>query len=432
MASITCEELQQDTIQDKLLLFNISGLANLGNSCWLNSILQCILAIPEMQKIFINPSINEELYSHIIKTLEPSDIHNYSIIFAKKQLTLTYQMQRLFSLIYKDNIKQIRPINFKKVLSTKIERFSNYNQQDAHEAFVAILDILHRETSSQVDINFKIFTEEYLLMFKQIKTLDLSDIDCCKLESKYPDIYELYKLWNFIIEYDTKSYSIIKHLFQTTIVSTLECPDCHFHTFNIEPTEILSVDIPLEQTIDTIEIDTHLEKLSHLSSDLLEHLRQQLIYRQTQTQIIELETCLRNFNKIEILSDGEEWDCPNCKSKVKAMKKLDIWIPPQILIIHLKRFNPDQSKINNKVIFPINDLNINPFMAKYPEKISKNIYDLICIINHVGTINSGHYFSFVKSTINGNWYCANDESINVINESDLITEAAYILIYRKK
>ena len=36
--------------------------------------------------------------------------------------------------------------------------------------------------------------------------------------------------------------------------------------------------------------------------------------------------------------------CPDCKEHVQASKKFDLWKVPEILVIHLKRFNYDRSQ----------------------------------------------------------------------------------------
>ena len=53
---------------------------------------------------------------------------------------------------------------------------------------------------------------------------------------------------------------------------------------------------------------------------------------------IELLECIEKFTEDEILQDGEAWNCSNCERRRTAIKKLELWRAPSVLIIHLKRF----------------------------------------------------------------------------------------------
>lgn len=43
------------------------------------------------------------------------------------------------------------------------------------------------------------------------------------------------------------------------------------------------------------------------------------------------------------------------------------------------------------------------------------VYELYSILNHSGTSNAGHYFSYIKSFENNKWYAFNDERVTEIN-----------------
>ena len=66
---------------------------------------------------------------------------------------------------------------------------------------------------------------------------------------------------------------------------------------------------------------------------------------------------------------------PYARQKVNAVKKTFLWEMPKILIIHLKRFKKTMygtaEKINNKVYFPIDSLDVKKYyhpylIVKYP------------------------------------------------------------------
>lgn len=79
-----------------------------------------------------------------------------------------------------------------------------------------------------------------------------------------------------------------------------------------------------------------------------------------------IEKALHNFVKPEYLSDGNQYFCERCKSKVDAMKGLKFKELPYILVLQLKRFDFDYNtnhrvKINDKVSFE-EIMNLNPLL----------------------------------------------------------------------
>ena len=61
-----------------------------------------------------------------------------------------------------------------------------------------------------------------------------------------------------------------------------------------------------------------------------------------------------------------QWNCPKCKCPRDTEKKMDVWIAPPVLIVHLKRFNDNslgrRTKIDTMVTFPTQNLDLSEFM----------------------------------------------------------------------
>ena len=102
--------------------------------------------------------------------------------------------------------------------------------------------------------------------------------------------------------------------------------------------------------------------------------------------------------------DGDnKWLYEKTKEYIEVDKKINFWSLPKILIIVLKRFDNNGRKNNNLIKFPF-ELDLCKYCVGYKKNSYK--YNLISVANHVGSLNSGHYFSHVKNT-NGNWYKRN-------------------------
>lgn len=89
--------------------------------------------------------------------------------------------------------------------------------------------------------------------------------------------------------------------------------------------------------------------------------------------------------------------CPRCKEHRQATKKLDLWMLPDILVFHLKRFSYSRymkNKLDTFVNFPIHNLNLSKYMKNKSDE--PYIYELYAISNHYGGLGGGHYTAYAK------------------------------------
>ena len=106
-----------------------------------------------------------------------------------------------------------------------------------------------------------------------------------------------------------------------------------------------------------------------------------------------------------------------------------VWKLPPVLVFSLNRFSGSH-KIDKYIDFPINKVIFNNLVQN--EKAKNVIYDLVAVSNHSGRLSGGHYWAYTKGT-NGKWFDCNDESCSEItNESTIVSNAAYFLIYKKR
>ena len=147
--------------------------------------------------------------------------------------------------------------------------------------------------------------------------------------------------------------------------------------------------------------------------------------------------CFKLFASEEVLSAEDQWYCSACKVHVQASKKIDLWTLPEILIIHLKRFQYARgfrNKIESVIDFPAGKedfLNLSEFLPPSTSQVPAS-YRLFAISNHMGSLYSGHYTAFADLRGDSNeWYSFNDSSVNPLHQEPRPDSSAYLLFYQR-
>lgn len=157
------------------------------------------------------------------------------------------------------------------------------------------------------------------------------------------------------------------------------------------------------------------------------------------TKFCNIQQCLEKFTKEEVLDPHNAWYCSHCKKHQQATKKIEIYKSPDLLILHLKRFkntssgyymNSGTSKITKFVDFPIEGLNLNDYVLG--KKDQNMIYDLYAVSNHFGGLSGGHYTAYCQNFSDKTWYEFNDSSVSEVGKNRIVSDAAYVLFYRRR
>ena len=127
-------------------------------------------------------------------------------------------------------------------------------------------------------------------------------------------------------------------------------------------------------------------------------------------------------------NDNAWYNDKTCKYET-ASKEIKFWSLPNVLIIDLKRFTNNSTKINKLIHVPLENLDLQTYINGYNK--DTYIYNLFGICNHHGGCFGGHYTAYVKNA-NNNWYEFNDTNISLLNPNKIITNNAYCFFFKKK
>ena len=413
----------------------LSGLSNMGNTCYMNATLQCLAKVECLLSYLIDDSLFEKefdmfnrqniqnkLANKLRKDKKLSEDTTVSLytndINKAHDITISYSLHKLFKELWIEN-RVIAPRSIKDAIA-KVPRsiFAGYSQQDSQEVLSLILDTIHEECKTDAHIDYTKIPDNVKTLEKYCQDANdyintLPDGDYKKQYINQVKTYLNSQLELTILLKSTKhwqshlkanGYSFLTELFGGQILSTVTCDKC----------KIISPSFDIFMGVISVPIPSHGEAT--------------------------LESCLEKFAVEEHLYGDNKYNCEVCNDKTTATKKLWLYQCPPVLIIQLKRFSNDirgaVSRNGSTVKFPIKNLQLSKNIYYLHDQDPTLTYDLCAITQHTGSIHGGHYIAYAINPINKLWYRYNDSNIHHIPESDLeknlVTDNSYVLYYQKR
>lgn len=339
----------------------VKGFKNLGNTCYMSTILQCMVHNPLIRNWFLSgmhqecPVHTKRLYSIMTQTQtkpsQRSSSHgsgsDSSESLDPNDLCLSCEFWDILNGMFGGGGCSIIPNKFIYTLWRKAESCASYEQQDAHEFFITLTNLMHTELVKCHD--------------SEALEHDPTDEDSCKC--------------------------VIHKSFCGLLESDLTCLRCKNSSASNNIFTDISLDIPMNQEATT------------------------------------LAACLDLFTSPEVLSKTEQFYCTECKCHCDSTKQLSISRLPNVLCIHFKRFAHNSarhtlSKVDTKIEFPrVFDMSPWTKNGKKDRPTQKSFYELYAVLNHIGRIDGGHYTCYVRS--GKQWFFCNDTAVTKVEISQV-------------
>ncbi|RWS02777.1 ubiquitin carboxyl-terminal hydrolase 22-like protein [Dinothrombium tinctorium] len=335
----------------------LRGLINLGNTCFMNCIVQALTHTPLLRDYFL------------------SDKH---VCGGEVEMCLVCEMSRLFQEFYSGKSTPHIPYKLLHLVWTHARHLAGYEQQDAHEFLIATLDVLHKHC-------------------KGTNGASSNNPHHCNC--------------------------IIDQIFTGGLQSDVVCQSCKGVSTTIDPFWDISLD---------------------LGPSL--HMRQQLAAASNtphaycdESEPKSLLDCLERFTRPEHLGSSAKIKCSTCQSYQESTKQLSMKKLPIVASFHLKRFEHSSrfhKKISTFISFP-QYLDMTPFMASRRgcksnasdttssstyingSSINENKYCLFAVVNHSGTIETGHYTAYIRQH-RDQWFKCDDHIITRASIQDVL------------
>ncbi|KAJ9654013.1 hypothetical protein H2198_006868 [Neophaeococcomyces mojaviensis] len=150
-----------------------------------------------------------------------------------------------------------------------------------------------------------------------------------------------------------------------------------------------------------------------------------------------LEEGLAAYVEGEVLQGENKYSCTSCGRHVDAVKRACLKEVPDNLIFNLKRFDYDimtgtRCKVNDEFQFP-ERIDMMPYtvdaLSNPDKKLPSDVFELVGVIIHSGTAETGHYYSYVRQrpsarSAKDSWVQFNDHDVTKF-EVDQMKDLAF-------
>lgn len=252
-------------------------------------------------------------------------------------------------------------------------------------------------------------------------------------------------------DHRNQDYEYPFSLFRGTVQSNVTCSSCQASSSTLDPIEDIGLEVTLPSHVSPGANDRSSRNSSPVPAPAL----------------ADVQAAFQRFARAEALDSG--YKCEKCGKVGRATKQSCLSSIPPILTLHLKRFrygdsrtastaaagttgrrtgrseinqllgsNADflagksgSAKIEGHVKFDL-FFDLKPYLTAELKKQHSNMFcRLFAVIVHAGkNSHSGHYIAYVRSLARNEWWKMDDGRVTAASEQEVLMAEAYMLFYR--
>lgn len=349
------------------LPLGLRGLNNLGNTCFMNSVLQALLHTPPLRNYFLSSRHNREMCRKR----------------SADRLCVPCDMDAMFCAIFSGDQTPYSPAQFLYSWWQYSENLATYEQQDAHEFFISILDRIH-EKESKLDHVIR----------------DNGDCQC-----------------------------VAHRCFYGVLRSDVTCTSCGYVSSTYDPCIDLSLDLGPSTSYAMDGSKPSKSNETSGSSTLLGSL-----------DLFTEPEKLGPDQKLFCENCQEKQDA----LKQMSIKKLPLVLCLHIKRFEHSVIKRLSRKIDRHLQFPFS-LDMKPYLSSSilkkrfgnrmfsfdgDESDVTSEYEVFAVVTHSGMLESGHYVTYLR--LRNRWFKCDDAWITEVDEEVVRASQCYLIYYVQK
>ncbi|XP_046853466.1 ubiquitin carboxyl-terminal hydrolase 2-like [Xenia sp. Carnegie-2017] len=347
------------------------GLQNLGNTCFMNSILQCLSHCEPLRDKMLAGTLQHNYRSKMKGNLYSAFADLIKAMWSRNRLSTT-----------------VSPHGFKMQIQRFSPRFVGYEQQDSQEFLRFLLEGLNEDLNQATSSCRRFSSNAQSSDLEKLSEKDLSDL-----------------MWE---HYKSRDNSLVTDLFCGQIKSTLTCSRCNNRSITYDPFWDLSLSIP--RTFSSKYVDSSVSlndclilftKKEDLDGDEKPKCEKCKTRQKCQKQIK-----IHRFPRILVIH-LKRFSGFGFRSKLQTDVKFPL-------------MNLDMSDFASKYSDEVS--------SKECPKIK---YNLFAVSNHSGSAFGGHYTAYCKHPQSKEWHNFNDTRVSALSSSYVRGPQAYVLFYER-